>query len=135
MASMYGKWLGDVGGIAAHEALHTGYVQRRRIQSDGIPVLCGQSTEQKVDVEVCVGTCCFVKGSGQILADLTKRLENSGYADRVDLRAAFCLENCAGAPSVRVGGKMLGGLSPSKTDDVMREIMEALKATRSETSE
>jgi NADH-quinone oxidoreductase subunit G len=135
VASMYGKWLGDVGGIAAHEALHTGYVQRRRIQSDGIPVLCGQSTEQKVDVEVCVGTCCFVKGSGQILADLTKRLENSGYADRVDLRAAFCLENCAGAPSVRVGGKMLGGLSPSKTDDVMREIMEALKATRSETSE
>jgi hypothetical protein len=30
---------------------------------------------------------------------------------------------------------MLGGLSPSKTDDVMREIMDALKATRSETSE
>ena len=67
------------------------------------------------------------QGSGQILGNLAKRLEESSYADRVNLRAAFCLENCAGAPSVRVGSKILGGLSPNKTEDVMEEIMESLK--------
>ena len=127
VAALYDKWLGDVGSDEAHEALHTEYVQRRRIKSEGIPVLTGQSTESKVDVEVCVGTCCYVRGSGQILGNLAKRLEESGYADRVNLRAAFCLENCAGAPSVRVGSKILGGLSPNKTEDVMEEIMESLK--------
>ena len=121
------KWLGDVGSDEAPEALHTEYVQRRRIKSEGTPVLTGQSTESKVDVEVCVGTCCCVRGSGQILGNLAKRLEESGYADRVNLRAAFCLENCAGAPSVRAGSKILGGLSPNKTEDVMEEIMESLK--------
>lgn len=130
VSEMYDKWLGDIGGEAAHEALHTEYTQRRRIQAEGIDVMCGQSKEKKVDVDVCVGTCCFVNGSGQILADLGKRLETSGYADRVNLRAAFCLENCAGPASVRVGDKLIGGLSPKKTSDVMQEIMNALQSAK-----
>ena len=110
--------------VPAHEA--TGFVRGRMIRWD--TVLCGQSAEQKVDG---VWDVLFVKGQAQIWQIWRQRTQ---LCDRVDLGLRFASKMCW-APSVRVGGKMLGGLSPSKTDDVMREIMDALKATRSETSE
>jgi NADH-quinone oxidoreductase subunit G len=115
VTSVYQKWLGSAGSAEAHEALHTSYAERRRIKGEGIEVMCGQSPKKKVDVAVCVGTCCFLKGSSRMLADLTQLLERSGYADRVNVSAAFCLENCSGGASVRVGDKVIGGLTPSKT--------------------
>lgn len=125
--AVYQKWLGDIGSHAAHDTLHTGYAERRRTHGSGIEIMNGRSTGQKVDVAVCVGTCCFLRGSSQVLAELTDRLEKSGYADKVNLRAAFCLESCAGAASVKVGDKVIGGVTPKKTAAVMLEIMNAVQ--------
>jgi NADH-quinone oxidoreductase subunit G len=124
---VYDKWLGNYGSHEAHETLHTQYTGRSRMPGDGISIMQGQSKGEKVDVAVCVGTCCFLKGSTQMLADLTELIDQSGYADQVNLRAAFCLENCAGSASVKVDDKVIGGLTSKKSAVVMQEIMSALR--------
>jgi NADH-quinone oxidoreductase subunit G len=102
----YTKFLGEVGGHKAHELLHTGYQSRRRISDESMSLLQSHSKE-KHKVSVCLGTNCYLKGSQQILSELLKHAETSGLEDHVDIRAAFCHEQCEGGPTVTVDGEVI----------------------------
>jgi NADH-quinone oxidoreductase subunit G len=108
---LYKNNLGEVGGNKAHELLHTKYKARRRITETKISL--GHHTNKKIEIKVCIGTNCFVKGSQDILKKLMKyisenNLENivefKAIDDHVDVSATFCMENCLNAPNIKVGG-------------------------------
>jgi NADH-quinone oxidoreductase subunit G len=99
----YQKHLGEVGGATAHRLLHTHFQNRRRIADETIQLGTGPAAE-KLKVEVCVGTNCFIKGSQAILRSLLQDVEDKQLQDRVEISASFCFENCEHGPTVRVGG-------------------------------
>ncbi|HHY47813.1 MAG TPA: 4Fe-4S binding protein, partial [Firmicutes bacterium] len=113
IASVYAKWLDQPGSHKAHEALHTSYCPRRRIAGEEIELLAGRCAKP-VDVGVCVGTSCYLKGSYAVLKNLVDLVEASGLADRVNLHAAFCFENCDKGPSVSVDGELISGVTPER---------------------
>ena len=92
VARVYEKWLGHPNSEAAHEALHTDYSERRRINGKQIDLHSVSSSEEPLEVAVCVGTCCYTKGSYDVLQDLAKRIDEAGLTDAVSLKATFCLE-------------------------------------------
>jgi NADH-quinone oxidoreductase subunit G len=102
----YQKYLGEVGGQKAHHLLHTHYQNRRRIADERIRLGDGPADE-KLKVEVCVGTNCFLKGSQGVLADLLADVEKKGLQDKVEISASFCFEHCAQGPTVRVDGEAI----------------------------
>jgi len=102
LARCYCDHYGEVGGHAAHEALHTGYQNRRRLHELDLEVIEGADTE-KIPVKVCVGTNCFLNGSQELLRRLTRYVEKHHLEDRVHLSATFCMERCGKSPNVRVG--------------------------------
>lgn len=102
----YAEHLGEVGGHAAHELLHTEYQNRRRIMDSEIALIGGEETE-RIPVSVCVGTSCFLRGSQDVLKGLLDYVEANGLEDAVDLNATFCMENCGNGPTVRIGGAAL----------------------------
>ena len=102
----YKKFLGDVGGEKAHHLLHTHYYSRKRINDEGM-VLVEGGENKKVEIGVCVGTNCYVKGSQDILRNLFHHIESRGLEDYVEAKAAFCFENCKSAPVVRVGDTLI----------------------------
>jgi NADH-quinone oxidoreductase subunit G len=102
LARCYREHFGEVGGHAAHDALHTEYQHRRRLHELNLEIIEGQEAE-KIPVQVCVGTNCFLNGSQELLRKLTRYVENNNLEDRVHLSATFCMERCGQSPNVRVG--------------------------------
>lgn len=121
----YIKWLADPGSEAAHEALHTSYASRKRIEGAGIAL--NQQTAP-LDIQVCVGTSCYLKGSVDILKALTEKLKAEGLYDQVKLRAAFCCQQCAGGPMVIAGEKVIGEVTLDKIPEIVNLVKANLKS-------
>jgi NADH-quinone oxidoreductase subunit G len=106
VAELYQNTLGEVGGEKAHQLLHTKYHSRRRITDEDLPLVTG-TDENKLTVNVCVGTSCLIRGSQDLLHNLIAYIEDAGLQNAVDVRATFCFEQCDRGPTISVGDKVL----------------------------
>ncbi len=105
---IYASLLGEVGGHMAHKLLHTGYKNRKRI-SDECMTVSGPDTDQALQVNVCFGTGCFLKGSQRLLHEILEHIRVNGLEDRVSVSASFCFEKCDRGPTVRIGDIIIEG--------------------------
>jgi len=102
---LYSTKLGEIGGHKAHELLHTHYKNRKRVSDGGMALISGDNP--KLEVSVCVGTNCFIRGSQDLLRKMIHHIENNNLKDVVDVRANFCMENCDNGPGVTIGDEVL----------------------------
>jgi NADH-quinone oxidoreductase subunit G len=114
---------GEIGGKKAHSLLHTKYGTRRRIAGQEIEM--GEKSPEKLNISVCVGTSCHIKGSQAILQGLMAYVRDNRLEDKIAIQAAFCFENCSKAPNVKIGDELFGGCS---TESVIETISEKLNA-------
>ena len=119
----YTKFLGEVGGDKAHHLLHTEYQSRRRISDESISLM-GSPAEEKVRVDVCLGTNCYVKGSQAILSGLMQRVDEERLGNLVDIRASFCFENCEHGPTVKIGETLLSDCTLQKANEALDEHLQ-----------
>jgi NADH-quinone oxidoreductase subunit G len=111
---------------ARHEALHTNYGPRRRLTNGAIAI--NGNHAKALDVAVCVGTGCYLKGSYEVLETFTALSEKPEYAGQINLTATFCLEHCDAGVSVRVGDRIITGVTPATAKDVfLKQIAPQLK--------
>jgi NADH-quinone oxidoreductase subunit G len=108
VTELYGTMLGDVGGQRAHELLHTGYKSRKRISDEDMP-LSGPTGNGSVEVNVCFGTGCFLKGSQKLLHDILEHIRARSLDGAVNVSASFCFERCDKGPTIRVGETVIQG--------------------------
>jgi NADH-quinone oxidoreductase subunit G len=106
VSQCYAEHLGEPGGPTAHRLLHTTYQNRRRIMGEPL-ILLDNEQAQKVQVSVCVGTSCFLRGSQTLLKRLADYVESRDLDDTVEIQATFCFEHCDRGPTVRVGEKVI----------------------------
>ncbi len=106
VTSTYTETLGEPGGHMAHEVLHTHYDKRRRIEQDEITLVRGTNAD-KLNVKVCVGTNCHLRGANKILTGLINYVHERGMRSMVNVSASFCFEQCDRGPVVRVGSRTL----------------------------
>ena len=70
-------------------------------------------------ISVCLGTACYVKGSGEILDAISKKLNvavgSTSPDGRYSVEATRCIGACGLAPGLTVNGEVYGRL---KVDDV-----------------
>ena len=59
-----------------------------------------------VDITVCVGSTCHVKGSNQVVEQLQNLIKLNRLSDKVALRGTFCVGNCQKGVSVTVNGEL-----------------------------
>ena len=76
-----------------------------------------------VEVKVCVGSSCHIRGGAKTLKVFMSLIEAHGLADKVDLAADLCLANCIQAPNVVVNGITFGGISPDKAEQFFSETI------------
>ena len=72
-----------------------------------------------VEVKVCVGTSCHLKGSYNVLTSFIGLVEAEKLHDRISLQAAFCMGSCGQGVCVSVDGEKF-----SVTPDGMRAFFE-----------
>ncbi|NLU21470.1 MAG: 4Fe-4S binding protein [Phycisphaerae bacterium] len=105
ISELYREELGEIGGERAHELLHTHYHSRRRIADTSLSLVDGDRS--KLNISVCVGTNCMVRGAQTLLHNLIRHVEERGLQDVVDVKASFCFEQCDKGPTVVVGDKLI----------------------------
>lgn len=75
-------------------------------------------------LKVCRGTACHVKGAGEVLAELEKRLGIEPGQTTPDgeysLETEACFGSCALAPVIVLDQHVHGRMTPSKAIDVLR---------------
>ena len=74
-------------------------------------------------VSVCLGTACYVKGSGDIYDRLQQRLNIQGGQCTPDgkfsLEACRCVGACGLAPVMTVNEDVYGKITPDDVDDIL----------------
>lgn len=118
---LYKQHLQEPNSHEAHEALHTEYSSRRRIE-ESITIAAGGN----VTVEVCVGTCCFQQGAYETMQKLNKLLRANELEGAVELKATFCFEKCGQGPNIAVNGKLVENAVPERAEEIFQsEILPA----------
>ncbi len=78
-------------------------------------------------IGVCLGTACYVKGSGQILEKISKalNLEVGGCTEdgKFSLEATRCIGACGLAPVLTIGEEVYGRLTENDIDDILAKYM------------
>ncbi|MCK4257601.1 MAG: [FeFe] hydrogenase, group A [Halanaerobiales bacterium] len=119
--NFYKEHLDELSHEEIHHLLHTNYGNRRRIKAGKI-CLTGVDVEE-LSVSVCVGTCCYLGGSYDLLQNLMHVVENdSDLKDRVNIQATFCFENCQGGPTIKVGDEILSKMTVDDTGKIIEMI-------------
>jgi len=130
---LYEKVLGEPGSHIAHELLHTHYHGRKRISESTFKLR--NTDHPKVEVSVCIGTNCFMKGSQQILKQMMSyvvenRLEDligfEGQEEMVDLKATFCFEKCDRGPVVKINNLIIEHATFEKAKAVLDKEIQRL---------
>lgn len=79
----------------------------------------------KYKISVCLGTACYVRGAGQILAEFEKDLQIKVGETTDDkmftLEACRCLGACGLAPVLMVNGNVHGRLVPSDVQNIIKK--------------
>lgn len=58
-----------------------------------------------MEVKVCIGSACHLKGSYDIVKTLEKMIDNNNLSDKLSLKSSFCLGRCVEAVTVTVNDK------------------------------
>ncbi|NLT22206.1 MAG: 4Fe-4S dicluster domain-containing protein [Syntrophorhabdus sp.] len=116
--NLYENVLGDVGSHKAHELLHTSYRTRKRISDEDVDINAGG--ERSVDVSVCFGTSCFLKGSQKLLRDILEHIRSNGLGGRVNVKASFCFEKCKTGPTIKVGSRIIEGCTIERAIEAIK---------------
>lgn len=118
IAAAYQKVLGNIGSEKAHHLLHTHYCNRRRISDEGMELVSGTG-KNAVNIGVCMGTNCYLKGSQDILRGLVHYVEANHLEERVMVKAAFCFERCGASPNVMVGETLISNCTLEKAREAL----------------
>ena len=109
-------------------------VQRRVADGLGLPLsevygvatfysLFSLKPRGKHKIGICLGTACYVRGAGAILAELEKQLAikvNDTTADgKFTLEITRCIGACGLSPVMTIDEDVCGRLTPDKIEDIL----------------
>ena len=77
----------------------------------------------EVSIAVCLGTACYVKGSGDIIEEFSRQLDlpvgSTSPDGRYSIEATRCIGACGLAPVLTVNGDVYGRLTKADVADIL----------------
>jgi len=81
-----------------------------------------------ITIEICMGSSCFLRGSGKIVDRFRDLIAAHGLEQRVVLKGSFCMERCANGVTVKIGERVFTRLTPEDIDRIFgEEILQELE--------
>lgn len=75
---------------------------------------------QPIELSICVGSSCHLKGSKAVIDAFRDEIAKRGLEEAIVLKAAFCLGHCTHeGVCVKVGDVPFAGLTPEKVADFL----------------
>ena len=73
-----------------------------------------------MNISVCIGSSCHLKGSRQVVEKLQALIEEKGVAEKVELAATFCLGKCQQGVCVMADEEFFS-VSPDTVDEFFNQ--------------
>jgi len=73
-----------------------------------------------MEIKVCVGSACHLKGSYLVIEAIQKFIEEKKLANKIELKASFCLGKCTSNVSILINNELLS----VNAEDVIEKIKE-----------
>lgn len=121
---LYKEWLNNPNSELAHEVLHTHYHSKKRIEGN-IQLTNHADDTDKITLEVCVGTCCFKKGSYETMEKMVEIIKEKNLAEKIAVKGKFCFENCGVGPNLAVNGKLVSNATSDKAKEIFESEIES----------
>ena len=81
----------------------------------------------EVAIAVCLGTACYVKGSGDIIEEFSKQLNlpvgSTSPDGKYSIEATRCIGACGLAPVLTVNGEVYGRLTVDDVDGILAKYI------------
>lgn len=74
-----------------------------------------------LDIYVCVGSSCHLKGSYQIINCFQKLIKDNRLEDKVQLKASFCMGQCTTGVCVKIGDVFYGDVTMINAESFFTE--------------
>lgn len=74
-----------------------------------------------MNIYICVGSSCHLKGSYDIIQLMKDAIEKHELEDKIQLSAAFCLGRCTDGVSVKIDDDVICGVSKESFPDFFQE--------------
>ena len=88
----------------------------------------------KINIAVCMGTACYVRGAGEILDDIAKYTgcKSGGITEdgKVSIEATRCIGACGLAPVLTINGNVYGKLHRGEIEPVIDKYVDAEKTEK-----
>ena len=79
---------------------------------------------EKLEVSICVGSSCHLKGSKDVIEEARKQIMRLGLNDKVELKAAFCLGQCGHDGVIfKINGEIIPGITPDKVQSLFEDTI------------
>ena len=76
-----------------------------------------------MNVTVCIGSSCHIKGSRYVVEQLQNLISKNNLKDKVELSGSFCMGRCREGVCVTVDGKCFSVSSQTTEDFFEKEIL------------
>jgi len=75
-----------------------------------------------IELSVCVGSSCHIKGSHNVIQDFQQLLEEEALHEKVEMKAQFCMKQCEKGVSVSLNGELYS-VKPETTREFFRNTV------------
>lgn len=76
-----------------------------------------------MEVRVCIGSSCHLRGSYDIINLMKSAVEENGLSDKVNIAAAFCLGRCGDGVSIKVDDRIISGVTKENFGGIFKEYI------------
>lgn len=75
-----------------------------------------------MDIHVCIGSACHLKGSYDVIKEFQKILKEKNLEDKITLKGAFCLNHCTEAVSTKIDDGEVFSMNVEKVKPLIEKI-------------
>ncbi|SKC55425.1 (2Fe-2S) ferredoxin domain-containing protein [Maledivibacter halophilus] len=76
-----------------------------------------------IEVNVCIGSACHLKGAYNVIANLKKIIEEKHLGDKIEIKAAFCLGHCTKGVSVKIDNGEVISVKENEVDSFFNKYI------------
>ena len=74
-----------------------------------------------IQVTVCVGSSCHIKGSRDIIRRFSEIIRENGLDDEIALAGSFCMEHCGEGTNWKIGDEFVSSETLEEAEATFRE--------------
>ena len=75
--------------------------------------------QNRIVIEICLGSSCFSRGNGKTLQTIQKYLKENHLENDVVLKGNHCFDDCSKGPVVKIGDKLHEQINTDSILDIL----------------